>query len=135
MARPTRFAVRFSALFAVVSAIVGVTRRRADVTVEDGDVVVRMGWAFQARIPRASIVDARRHPRVWYAVGVHTYRRGDWIVNGTTGNIVELRIEPRVRAHALGFAVWLRRLRVSIDHPDELVDALSPKVARTTTGR
>lgn len=118
------FAISFSALFALLAVLIGIGRRRADITVVDQDVVVRMGWAFAARIPRASVIAASHHPRIWYAVGVHTMGRGDWIVNGTMSNMVELRIDPPVRARAIGFPVRLRRLRVSVERPDELIVAL-----------
>jgi hypothetical protein len=123
MAR-TRFAISFSLLFAILAAVLGMGRRRAAVEVDDQDVTVRMGWAFSARIPRAHIVSVDAHPRIWYAIGVHTAGRGDWIVNGTMSDIVELRVDPPVPARAVGFPVRLRRLRVSVERPAELIDAL-----------
>jgi hypothetical protein len=121
---PRRFAIRYSVLFALLAAVLGMGRRRASVEVGDDDVAVRMGWAFSARIPRRSIVSAAPHPRVWYAIGVHAAGRGDWIVNGTSRNMVDVRVDPPAPARAIGFPVRLRRLRVSVDHPADLVAAL-----------
>jgi hypothetical protein len=127
VAKSVRYAISFSAVVALLSAVVGIRRRHAAVEVSDDAVLIRMGWAFSARIPRASITNATPHPRIRYAVGVHVVGRGSWIVNGTTRNIVELRIDPPAPARALGFPVRLRRVRVSVEQPAELVAAISDR--------
>ena len=55
--------------------------------------------------------------------GVHGWR-GDWLVNGAGDGLVELRFDPPMRARVLGFPVHVRRLRVAVDDPDGLVQAI-----------
>ena len=126
-----RFDISFSRLFSLLALMLGM-RRHAYVEL-DGDIVsVKMGWAFSARVRRANIKAARLHRPIWYAIGVHALGRGDWVVNGTASHIVELRISPPVRARAIGLPVRLRRLRVSVDRPADLVAALSPPVVASS---
>lgn len=125
MASDAPFAIEYSRWFAALASALGTGPRLSRLDVGSSDVTVRMGWAFSARIPRSSIVGARRHPDIHTAIGVHTAGRGDWIVNGTTHDIVELRIAPPVRARAIGVPVRLRRLRLSVERPDELVATLA----------
>jgi hypothetical protein len=103
----------------------GMGRRRAYVDV-DGEVVrVRMGWAFQADIPRAAIGDVhRREKYVWWAYGVHG-GGGRWIVNGSGHDIVVVPIEPRAKGRVLGVRVRLRELWVSLEEPAAFEAALS----------
>jgi hypothetical protein len=126
IAPTTRFPIRFSRWFVPLATVLGIRRRQSAVEVADDEVAVRMAWAFRARIPRGHVSAVRPHPRVRFAVGVHAARRGDWIVNGSTDGIVELRLVPPARAHTMGIPVRLRRLRVSVEQPAELVAALAP---------
>ncbi len=51
---------------------------------------------------------------------------GRWLVNGSAHNIVELTIEPPVRASTVGFPIkQLRLLRVSVVDRDGLMVALA----------
>ncbi|HEX5615436.1 MAG TPA: hypothetical protein VFZ83_09815 [Acidimicrobiia bacterium] len=124
MPTPRRFAISASLAFAALASIMGM-RRKAEVIVSDDTVEVRMGWAFSARIPRSAITRVAAHPPIRYAIGVHGWR-GSWIVNGTTGNVVDIAIDPPVRARAVLFPTNLRRVRVSVDEPAELIRALQP---------
>jgi hypothetical protein len=124
IAPTARFPIHFARAYAPLAAVLGAGRRRSWLAVGDDEVVVRMGWAFRARVPRAAIVSARPHPRVRFALGVHIVRRGTWIVNGSFDRIVELCIDPPPRVWSAGFPVRLRRLLVSVAAPDELVAAL-----------
>jgi hypothetical protein len=89
----------------------------------DSDIVrVRMGWAFGAELPRASIRDVRRVPDA-ISIGVHG-RRGRWLVNGASGPLVALSIEPPASARVLAVPIRLRELIVSVDDPGAVIAAL-----------
>jgi hypothetical protein len=101
----------------------GLGPNRAVVRVGDNNLHVEMGWAFKTDIPLASITDASRGgQRFVVELGVHG-RRGDWLVNGSSNNIVELAIDPPVRARAALRKVELSTLRVSVSDPDSLIAA------------
>ena len=117
---PIRYSPRLSWLFAVV--LLG--RRRADVRLTPTDLVVRMGWAFDARIPRTSIRTATHHRDVWWAIGVHTDFRGSWLVNGSATGIVALTIDPQARAFGVLWPVRVSRLGLGLQDPDGFLEAL-----------
>ena len=98
---PIRYSPRLSWLFTTV--LLG--HKHADVRLTSTELQVRMGWAFDARIPRSSIRTAKHHRDVWWAIGVHTDLRGSWLVNGSATGIVELTIDPPVRAARTAHAI------------------------------
>jgi hypothetical protein len=104
--------------------LVGITRQRCYVDVGADTLRVKMGWAFAAEIPRASVRSATHdHDRVlgW---GVHGWR-GKWLVNGSSSGIVRIEIDPPQRGRVLMFPIRLGVLRVSVDQPEELIDHLT----------
>lgn len=118
-----RFPIRFSRFVAGLVAVMGIGRRNSYVDVTDDELDVRMGWMFQARIPRASIGTVGERGYVWWAYGVHG-NGGRWIVNGSGHNIVTVRIEPPVRARVLGVPIRLRELWVSLEDPGQFRAAI-----------
>lgn len=105
--------------------VTGMPQRWAWVAVDD-DVRVRMSWGFRADIPRTAVVGARawkgRRP---LSIGVHGWR-GRWLVNGSRKGLVVIDLDPPQRARVCGLPVSLRELVVSVEHPDDLVAALTP---------
>ncbi len=93
------------------------------VELDGEDMHVRMGWAFRARVPRASITGARAVSGRVGGVGVHGWR-GRWLVNGSMEHIVGIDIDPAVRAIATGIPVHLHYLALSIEDPDAFLAAL-----------
>ena len=92
---------------------------------DDTEVVVRMGWAFQARIPRNRLVRAWVGSDAWFfGIGVHTNLRGRWVVNGSPDRIVSLEVDPPAPGRALGVPVRVRRLDVSLEDPQGFLNAL-----------
>ena len=116
-----RVPIRFGTLEPLF-VVLGMTPGRSYLELAEDLVVVRMGWAFHARVPRASATWARRVGDT-VNIGVHGWR-GRWIVNGAGGPLVAVGIDPPARARAVGCPVKLRELRVSVDDPDALVAAL-----------
>ena len=124
----TRFPIRFTGANQAM-VVLGITPAGSFVDVLDDRVVVRMGWAFHAVIPRASIVSvAEDHERVmgW---GAHGWK-GVWLVNGSSSGLVRIEIDPPAHARTIVFAVQLRTLRVAVLDPEGLREALVPSTRR-----
>ena len=84
-----------------------------------------MAWGFSADVPRSAIADARRwEGRRPLSIGVHGWR-GRWLVNGSRQGLVVIDVDPPHRARVAGVPVSLRELIVSVEHPDDLVAALT----------
>lgn len=105
--------------------VTGMPQRRAWVEVDEETVRVRMAWGFSADIPRAAVLSARPlEGRVPLSIGVHGWR-GRWLVNGSRSGLVVVDIDPPQTARVGGVPVSLRKLTVSVEDPDDLVDALN----------
>jgi|SRR5690349_24097461 len=121
-----RFPVRFTSVNRAMS-LLGLRPSNSFVEVVDGTVQVRMGAMFRAGFPLSQVRSAaedRDKVRGW---GVHGMR-GTWLVNGSSSGIVRVEIEPAVKARTLGIPVELRVLRVAVQDPAGLVEALSTPV-------
>ena len=123
MASVRTFPFRYG-LFRPVLSVLGMGPRFSSIGVAGDQVRVRMGWSFQADIPRRSITGAEPSSGLVGGIGVHGWR-GRWLVNGAASGLVTLDIDPPVRARVLGVPVGLRTLRVSVESPDELLGALA----------
>ncbi|HWC32019.1 MAG TPA: hypothetical protein VG709_02705 [Actinomycetota bacterium] len=92
-----------------------------------GDALhVRMGWGFEARIPRSSIANPRRG-RATLGIGAHTDLRGGWLVNGSLRGIVWMDVDPPARGRSMGIRVRVRRLGVGVDDPHRLIAELAAR--------
>lgn len=100
--------------------VLGCGPRHSRVDVTETEVVVRLGWSFRAKIPRATITDVAPYDgRVW-AWGAHGWR-GRWLVNGSSRGIVVLTIDPPASARVVGWPIRLRELAVSVEDRDSLL--------------
>ena len=115
--------LRYERWYLALSVPIGLGPKSSEVRVEDGTLHVKMGWAFDAHIPIASITKAEATSERAIAWGVH-YSRGRWLVNGSVKGLVALTIEPPTTAK-----IWprnsvpLRSLVVSVTDPDALIAA------------
>jgi hypothetical protein len=122
MSMPARFPIRFTGANRAM-VLLGIVPEQCRVEVDDGEMRVRMGWVFRLDAPRAHVRSATLDiDRVW-GWGAHGWR-GRWLVNGSSQGLVRIQFDPPVRARTAGFAVRVERLRVSVEDPDRLVDAL-----------
>lgn len=122
-----RFPIRFGKLYAALSTGLLLPPSRAYVDVTDGEVEVRMGWAFQTKFPRAAVRSTDSVPDRLLSRGVHGWG-GRWLVNGSGTGIVAIELEPAATARVLGVPVRLRRLMVSVEDPAALRQALDKVV-------
>ena len=123
MASPQTFPIRYG-VFRPLLSVLGMGPRFSSVQVEGDRVRVRMGWSFQADIPRSSITGAEASTGFVGGIGVHGWR-GQWLVNGAAKGLVTINIDPPARGRVLGVPVRLRTLRVSVESPDELLAVLA----------
>jgi hypothetical protein len=120
-------AISYSRPMRVLLGVLGLGPRWTRLVVDDADVEIHMGWAFQARFPRAAVVAVRPWPtgrRRPASRGAHGWG-GRWLVNGSADGLVVVTIDPVARARTIGFPVKLRELTVSVTDPDALVGGLS----------
>ena len=97
------------------------------VSIANSTLHVSMGWGFSADIPLSSVTAAGPKDDRVNAWGVHGWR-GRWLVNGSSKGMVELTIDPAVKARVISVPVTLSTLWVSVTDPDALVAACRPKV-------
>jgi hypothetical protein len=117
---PIRYSSRLRWLF--VALLLG--RKHSEVRLRGNELHVRMGWAFDAHVPRISIRSAARWRDVWWAIGVHTDLRGSWLVNGSATGIVDLRLDPPARGRIAGIPVRVTRLALGVQDPEGFIEAL-----------
>ncbi|MBE1552129.1 hypothetical protein GGC64_006216 [Mycobacterium sp. OAS707] len=101
----------------------GLGPKASTVAVSGANLQVKMGWAFDATIPLASIASAQPSTRRVFGWGVHGSPRRGWLVNGSSRGLVDLVIEPPVPAQGVRMSIELRKLTVSVDDPDALIAA------------
>ena len=118
-----RFELRYGRATKLLLIVFASGPGRSGIVVGEAELEVTMGVSFRGRAARETIASVRRLHEKVISRGVHGWW-GDWLVNGAGDRLVELRFEPPMRARVLGFPIRVRRLRVSVDAPDGLVDAL-----------
>ncbi len=120
----TTFDIGYSTWNRRLLGVLGMGPKYSSVVVTDDRVDVSMGWAFEASIPRSSIASVEADDdRVW-GWGVHGWS-DKWLVNGTSNGLVEISIDPPVRARTAFIHLDLRVLRVSLADCDALIAALT----------
>jgi hypothetical protein len=112
--------LRFERWYLPLSVPVGLGPKNSELRVENGTLHVKMGWAFDAHIPVASITQAEPTTERVFTWGVH-YASGRWLVNGSGKGLVTLTIEPPAPAKAAFRSVQLRKLVLSVTDPDALI--------------
>jgi hypothetical protein len=116
----------------------GASRKAPHVTMSSSTVDVRMGWAFQATIPREAVASARplnrgelRGPfRLSVLRGVN-YWRGTALVNGAGTGLVEITLDRPKWVRLGPLRAPMRRLIVSAEDQSGLVAELNPSTQRS----
>ena len=102
-------------------------------------VDIRMGWAFQATIPREAVASARplnrglselRGPLGLSVLRGVNYWRGTALVNGAGTGLVEITLDRPTWVRLGPLRVRMRRLIVSAEDQSGLVAALNPSIPR-----
>jgi hypothetical protein len=125
-APPRRFDIRYAPWLRGFFTVLGLGPRRSWVELDEDKLAVRMGWAFRAEVPRASIVGAEPGRAGWFGIGVHSNLRFDtWLVNGSASGIVWLTVAPPARGRMAGIPVPIRRLGLGLEDSEGFLAALS----------
>ena len=123
MAAPRWFTLRFGTHSRFLLKLVASGPEKSGIALDDRELAITMGRIFNGRAPRAAVTSARTLSETVVSRGAHGWR-GDWLVNGAGDGLVEVLFEPPMPGHVMMVPVRVRRLRVSVDEPDALVDAL-----------
>jgi hypothetical protein len=123
-AQPRSFPIRYSRLSRWFFEPLLLGRRFSEVSLTDGELRVRMGWAFVATIPRSAIRRAARHRNIWWAIGVHADFRGSWLVNGSMEGIVFLDLDPPAKGRSGPFPIRIKRLGLGLEDPEDFLRQL-----------
>jgi len=91
------FAIRYSPALLPVFLLVGLGPKQSCVRVGQHSISVTMGWGFRATIPRQNVRAIMPDGARVGGWGVHGWR-GTWLVNGSSAGLVQLALEPGVRA-------------------------------------
>ncbi|MEZ0352547.1 hypothetical protein [Mycobacterium sp. pR1184] len=120
--------LRYERWYVLLSTPLGLGPNTSEVRIVDGTLHVKMGWAFEAHIPIASITRAEASDERTFTAGVH-YSNGRWLVNGSGKGLLALTIEPPVQAKVPLRSVALRSLVLSVTDPDALIAACTVATA------
>ncbi len=134
----TTFPISFDRPSRIPMTVLGTGPKVSRVKVSPSTVDIRMGWAFQAAIPREAVASARslnrdelRGPfRLSVLRGVNFWR-GTALVNGAGTGLVEIMLDRPERVRLGPFPAQMRRLVVSAEDESGLVAALSTGTPRS----
>ncbi|HEY7062819.1 MAG TPA: hypothetical protein VII06_15185 [Chloroflexota bacterium] len=121
-----RFAMRIDPWWLPGLLLVGVLPGNSYVALAGDSVRVRFGL-FRYRVPRASIVAARRmeRMRLWtLGIGIHGNLVNALAINGSVAGVVELRLAPARTFWVLFIPMRVSRLYLSLEAPDAFLRAL-----------
>lgn len=127
----TTFPISFDRPSHIPMTVLGAGPKVSRVKVSASTLDIRMGWAFQATIPREDVVSARplnrgelRGPfRLSVLRGVN-YWRGTALVNGAGTGLVEIMLDRPKWVHLGPLRAPMRQLIVSAEDQSGLVTAL-----------
>ncbi len=120
--------------------VLGAGPKVSRVKVSSSTVDIRMGWAFQATIPREAVASARplnrglselRGPLGLSVLRGVNYWRGTALVNGAGTGLVEITLGQPNWVRLGPFPVRMRQLIVSVEDQSGLVAALNPSTPRS----
>jgi hypothetical protein len=132
------FPIRVDRPSRTLMTALGASRKAPRVTMSSSTVDIRMGWAFQATIPREAVASARplnrgelRGPfRLSVLRGVN-YWRGTALVNGAGTGLVEITLDRPKWVRLGPLRAPMRRLIVSAEDQSGLVAELNPNSQRS----
>ena len=134
------FPIRLDRTSRLPMTVLGVGPKVSRVKVSSSTVDIRLGWAFQATIPREAVASARplngglselRGPLGLSVLRGVNYWRGTALVNGAGTGLVEITLDRSKWVRMGPLRVRMRRLIVSAEDQSGLVAALNPSTPRS----
>jgi hypothetical protein len=117
------FTLRYGTYSGLLLRLIASGPDKSGIALDQRELAVKMGRIFDGRAPRDAVTSAQALSGTVTSRGAHGWR-GDWLVNGAGDGLVEVLFEPPMVGHVMMVPVHVRRLRVAVDDPDGLVDAL-----------
>ncbi len=96
---------------------------RADIPLES-IMGVRPDQPFIMRDHGFSVLQTSISFNAKWGIGLVKGGRGVWQVNGDTGALLAIDMNPKARGRAMGFPIRIRTLRLGVEGEDELITAL-----------
>lgn len=112
--------ISFDRSYLPLARLVALGPKHAELRTDGDRLHVKMGWAFSADIPLSSITNATRITDRFMSKGVHGWR-GRWLVNGSSKDLVELKLSPPVPAKISGVKRNVHTLQLSVTDPDGFI--------------
>ena len=100
------------------------------IEVANGNLTVVLSWGFRMKAPLSEVESAERVevPVPWkFGAGVHGWA-GEWAVNAARRPHVVIRFAKPQRGYTVGFPVRVRVLHLCPAEPEQLLEALQPRV-------
>jgi hypothetical protein len=119
--------ISFDRLYLPLARLVGLGPKQAELRTDGDRLRVKMGWAFSTEIPLSSITNAALSADTVMSKGVHGWK-GRWLVNGSSKNLVELKLSPPVPAKINGVKRKLHTLQVSVTDPNGFIREITGAV-------
>ena len=139
MGSTTTFPISVDRPSRIPMTVLGAGPKVSRVKMSSSTVDIRMGWAFQATIPREAVASARplnrglselRGPFGISVLRGVNYWRGTALVNGAGTGLVEITLDRPKWVRLGPLRVRMRRLIVSAEDQSGLVAALNPSIPR-----
>jgi hypothetical protein len=136
----TTFPISFDRPSGIPMTVLGAGPKVSRVKVSSSTVDIRMGWAFQAMIPREAVASARplntglselSGPLGLSVLRGVNYWRGTALVNGAGTGLVEMTLDRPTWVRLGPLRVRMRRLIVSVEDQSGLVAALNPSTSHS----
>ena len=133
------FPIRFDRPSRTPMTVLGAGPKVSLVKVSSSTVEIRMGWAFQATIPRNFVISAQplnglselSGPLGLSVLRGVNYWRGTALVNGAGTGLVEITLDRQKWVRLGPLRVRMRRAIVSVEDQSGLVAALNPSTPRS----
>lgn len=136
----TTFPITFDRPSRIPLTVLGTGPKVSRVKVSPSTVDIRLGWAFQATIPREAVASVRpltaglselQGPLGLGVLRGVNYWRGTALVNGAGTRLVEITLDQAKQVRLGPLRVKMRRLTVSAEDQSGLVAALTPSTPRS----
>jgi hypothetical protein len=128
-----KYAIRMDPIWRPFMLFLAATPENSYVEMDDVEIRLRFGRAFQQAIARENVVGAERTSWSFFnGLGIIAGGQVFGLI-GSTAGVVELRLRDAVPMRFAGWSHVVRRIAVSLEDPQALIDALNGAAAADET--